>query len=244
MIDKHQILTEIKRIAEANGGVPPGKRLFERETGIKESDWYPRLWLRWGDAIEEVGLARNTMTAPFSDDSLAAQYAALTARLRRLPLQGELIRESSNNPAFPSEKTFRRFKGKDNLLKAVVAFCGDKSELATVRSLCEEKLRIISKGSASTTVGSKQNVVTGFVYLMKSGKHYKIGRTNSMGRREWELGIKIPIPPKAISYIETDDPIGVESYWHKRFESKRGEGEWFILSVDDVSAFKRWKKLV
>lgn len=243
MSDKRHILAEIQRLAEANGGVPPGKRLFESETGIKESHWYPALWLRWGDAIEEAGLARNSMKVPFSEDSLAAQYAALTARLGRLPLQGELIRESSNNPAFPSEKTFRRFKGKDNLLKAVVAFCGDKPELANVRSLCEGKLKSF-KGSASTTAGSMKKVVTGFVYLMKSGKHHKIGRTNSMGRREWELGIKIPIPPQTIHYIETDDPVGVESYWHKRFENKRGEGEWFILSAEDVLAFKRWKKIV
>jgi hypothetical protein len=27
----------------------------------------------------------------------------------------------------------------------------------------------------------------GFVYLMKSGKHYKIGRSNAVGRREYEL---------------------------------------------------------
>ncbi len=49
---------------------------------------------------------------------------------------------------------------------------------------------------------------------MKSGPHYKIGRTKSVGRRGSELTIKIPIPPKTIHSIETDDPIGIESYWH------------------------------
>ena len=79
---------------------------------------------------------------------------------------------------------------------------------------------------------------------MKSGRHYKIGRTNSLGRREWELGIKISIPPKTIHSIETDDPVGVEAYWHKRFSDKRGEGEWFDLSPDDIKAFKRWKRIM
>ena len=49
----------------------------------------------------------------------------------------------------------------------------------------------------------------GFVYLMKSGPHYKIGRTNSLERRNWKLGIKIPVPPRTIHYVETDDPVGV-----------------------------------
>jgi hypothetical protein len=79
---------------------------------------------------------------------------------------------------------------------------------------------------------------------MKSGPHYKIGRTNSVGRRGSELAIKVPIPPKTIHSIETDDPIGVEAYWHKRFVDKRGEGEWFALSPEDVKAFKRWKRII
>lgn len=79
---------------------------------------------------------------------------------------------------------------------------------------------------------------------MKSGHHYKIGRTVSVGSRERQLAIKIPIPPTTVHKIETDDPSGVEAYWHRRFENKRGEGEWFALSSEDVRAFKRWKKIV
>jgi len=47
MIDKTRILEEIRRIASANNGKAPGMRAFERETGIRHSDWFPHLWLRW-----------------------------------------------------------------------------------------------------------------------------------------------------------------------------------------------------
>lgn len=243
MTNKRHILAEISRLAAANEGKPPGVRLFERETGIKESDWYPNHWLRWGDALEEAGFVRNTMQQPFTTASLVENYATLVKRLGRLPLQGELILESKKSPSFPSEKTFRRFKAKGELLGAVIAFCKTTPGFENVQVLCESKLQSV-EGHATTAAASKKNIATGVVYLMQSGKHHKIGRTNSLGRREWELGIKIPIPPKTIHYIETDDPVGVEAYWHKRFENKRGEGEWFVLTADDIQAFKRWKKLV
>ncbi|MBN2020728.1 MAG: GIY-YIG nuclease family protein [Sedimentisphaerales bacterium] len=81
---------------------------------------------------------------------------------------------------------------------------------------------------------------------MKLGKYYKIGRTNDpVEKRKYEIGLKFPENPKTIHEIKTDDPIGIEAYWHKRFENKnvRDKTEWFDLSSSDVKAFKRWKRI-
>ena len=56
---KERILSEIKRLASVNGGKAPGKELLQRETGIAESNWYGKLWLRWNDAVAEAGLTPN-----------------------------------------------------------------------------------------------------------------------------------------------------------------------------------------
>jgi len=241
---KRHILAEIKRLADARGGKPPGVRAFESNTGIKESDWFPDLWLRWGDALEEAGFARNIFTTEaLSEEFLVGHYARLAQRLGHLPIRGELIRESKADAGFPSEMAFRRFGGKGKLLKAVVAFCRAHAGFVDVLGLCEDAVSVQNNDNDPQDE-RKSRTVTGFVYLMKSGPHYKIGRTNSLARREWELGIKIPVPPRTIHSVETDDPVGVEAYWHKRFEAKRGEGEWFNLSAEDIMAFKRWNRIV
>ena len=81
----------------------------------------------------------------------------------------------------------------------------------------------------------------GFVYMMKAGRFFKIGRTNALGRRERELVIQLPEAAKVIHSIKTDDPAGIEEYWHRRFQDRRRNGEWFELTPQDLAAFRRRK---
>jgi hypothetical protein len=57
--------------------------------------------------------------------------------------------------------------------------------------------------------------------MIRSGKFYKVGKTNAAGRRERELAIQLPERTSTVHIIKTDDPAGIEAYWHKRFEAKR-----------------------
>jgi hypothetical protein len=240
---KYRILAEIKRQAEANNGRALGEEAFRKETGIQRSAWWPLLWVNWGDAIQEAGLPRNVFTTAIDEKLLLEKYARLARSLGRMPVHGELRRQKAVDSSFPTDQVFfRRYGGKNNLVKAMLEYCEASPEFGDVASLCRaylEETATIPRRAA----GASSETVVGYVYLIKSGRHHKIGRTNSIGRREWELGIKIPIPPKTIHFIETDDPVGVEAYWHRRFAEKRGEGEWFNLTAEDVAAFKRGKKI-
>ena len=108
--------------------------------------------------------------------------------------------------------------------------------------ICESVLEEFSKKEDFDEFSASREI--GEVYLYKSGRYYKIGKTNDTVRRGQEIKIQLPERTDLIHSIKTDDPSGVEAYWHKRFEAKRMQGEWFDLNSADVKVFKSWKKIV
>ena len=236
-MDKSHILSEIHRTAELNGGVALGKRRFLQETGIRESDWSGRYWLRWSDAVKEAGYTPNSMNRALDEEHLLEKLAQFTREIGHYPLVAELRMKSVADPAFPSHVTFRRLGRKGHAAGRLAAWCelaGGWDDVKTI-SLAISTPDIAGQELA----GADGFPETGFVYLLKSGKHYKIGRSNSAGRRHYELSIQLPDAAALLHEIATDDPVGIERYWHERFAHRRRNGEWFALTREDVSAFRR-----
>ena len=98
-----------------------------------------------------------------------------------------------------------------------------------------------NQGESDTTSQEK----VGYVYLIKHGsrREYKIGKTFNPVRREGEISLQLPEKIEPVHYIKTDDPSGIEKYWHNRFAEKRKQGEWFALTPADVAAFKKWQRI-
>ena len=140
---------------------------------------------------------------------------------------------------FPSHNTFRRFGRRSQLATRLVSYCESRGHLEDVIAICIPLAGEATDEEERVEPGAAESF--GSVYLLKAGRYYKIGRSNAFGRRERELAIQLPEKPTTIHVISTDDPPGIEAYWHKRFAARRKNGEWFQLTRADVQAFKRRK---
>jgi len=170
---------------------------------------------------------------------LIEKFIGLARELGRFPVAAEVKMKARTDDSFPWHNTFARFGSKQQFATKILDYCQHRAGYEDVATLCAAVATPVSHTNDEEDTESEE--VYGFVYLMKSGKHYKIGRSNAAGRREYELAIQLPEKLVAVHTIRTDDPVGIEEYWHRRFATKRKNGEWFDLTGLDVKAFKRRK---
>lgn len=242
-VGKDVILDEIRRCAALNDGVPLGRERFAVETGIKETDWRGRYWVTWNDAVTEAGLEPNAMNRQkFDDDYIVRRLALFTRKLGRFPTDAHLRLERRSDNSFPNASSIRERLGtKAEQLARVRAFASTDDTLADVYEILSAQT-VDAEPSQPTDYPPVQ--ATGVVYLIKSGRYHKIGRSNDVGRRSYEIALQLPEKAVLVHSFETDDPAGIERYWHERFADRRQNGEWFVLTPKDVAAFKRRRRFM
>jgi hypothetical protein len=238
-LSRQDILEAIRRTARENGGVPLGLGRFRKETGITAYDCHKH-WPTFGEALREAGFTPNMFGSRHGEEFLLASIIDLMRELGRYPTKPDFIVRRNKDSKFPSPGSLARLGNKRDVATKVSEYAEQK-RYKDVVELCKA---IIEKSNQEKDSDDFKILALGEVYLFKHGRYYKIGKTNDPVRRGSELRIQLPEKMNLIHSIKTDDPSGVEAYWHRRFERKRMNGEWFDLISSDVKAFKNWKRIV
>jgi hypothetical protein len=126
------------------------------------------------------------------------KYISFLRELGRVPLTAELRIKARSDTSFPSHGLFAKLGGKQALIAGVREH-REAHNISDVITMLPAQAGALPEPHATE---NEPKVPTGYVYLMKSGRHFKIGRTNSVGRRGRELGIKIPIPPSTLHVMK------------------------------------------
>jgi hypothetical protein len=243
MASREEILSEICRTAASNDGRPIGRGRFRELTGI--SDYaIAQHWANYGEAVREAGFEPNTLQGPINQQAVIRRLIELTRDLGHVPTSNELRRARARDRSFPSSGVFERLGSKDERIVKALDLCRELPEYRDVGRILEAYVGQIRDELSAPSEPDSGAVSYGFVYLARGHRgEYKIGRTNLVDRRIAEIGATSSVELTLIHEIKTDDPAGVEAYWHRRFAESRMRGEWFRLSSKDVAAFRRWKRI-
>jgi hypothetical protein len=236
MGEKEDILKLIQEKTASNGGVPPGSRKFSKVTGVGPFAWGGKYWSTWGEAVREAGFEPQKAPTALDDDFILECVCKLCLSLGKFPSVANLYMAKRVDPSFPHRSVvMKRFGTLDKLSACVASYARTHPEYSAVISFCAA----ISEDDPVGPSGTQ-----GWVYLVCDGRRHKIGRTLSLEDRIPELSYQSSQRVDLVHKIATDDPVGIEKYWHDRFAAKRKFGEWFELDAKDVAAFRKRKKFM
>lgn len=240
---KEAIISEIQRTAINNRGTPLGQETFERETGISTGSWRGKYWRNWGDAVREAGFAANAKNEAHTSVFLIASLANLTRTNKRFPTYADMRLARESDKSFPAHHALTRLGAVSDRVELVRQYAIEHPEFSEILAVLPE-----AQVSNDDTSNEATATADGFVYmgLLKIGRErrYKIGKTNLVERRQDQISVLLPEDLELVHVVKTDDPTGIENYWHRRFAAKRTKGEWFSLSHEDVKVFKRRKSFM
>lgn len=234
---KDHILNEIRRLTAEKRGKPPGQGVFEGATGVSRGEWRGKYWASWSDALVEAGFSPNKANEKLEPDRVLDCYAEACRHYKKIPTYPEWRMFLANKDNAVGVNALNNvFGGKDSAVAALRDRAIENGDVDLIKILPEKPIDSLSFSDKNLPDQSD-----GWVYLLGSGTHFKIGRSDNIERRVKEITVSLPEKAELVHSVRTDDTSGIENYWHNRFSDKRANGEWFKLSVQDVKAFKRRK---
>jgi len=75
---------------------------------------------------------------------------------------------------------------------------------------------------------------SGYVYLIKCQKYYKIGCATNVSNRMNVFTVEMPFKFKLIKKWKADNMYISEKLLHKKYKDKKVNGEWFNLTDNDI----------
>src|SRR5262249_27249641 len=153
------------------------------------------------------------------EEYLIECFILLVRKLGHLPTRADMRMERAGNGLFPDPKTFERWGHKNERIGKVLAYCRSHAGYDDVVAILEPAWNPAIDATDQTQL--KGESTFGFVYLVRGrAGEYKIGRSNHVSRRISQLSTAAAVAPSLVHEIKTDDPLGIEAYWHARFASK------------------------
>ena len=238
---KDEIIEAIRETARRNGGTPLGRIRLFKETGIAEHHYSKFGTL--GQLQQQAGFDANELNKAGSEDDLIEQMIDLCCRYDGFPTNQQLRQARQEMPSrYSSHNTFNRL-GSTRAVRAatVVAALSAKEKLAANEQIAFDVcLAIAEQAESEPTDPDAKLAGCGYVYLFRDGKAYKIGNSADPDSRRNALQTGNPRRIELVHRILTDDPKGIEEYWHRRFSGCRitDRSEWFHLSREDVATFR------
>jgi hypothetical protein len=184
---REHILSEVRRIAIETGNVP-GWTAFSRATGISENQWRGKFWARWGDVLKDAGYGPNEWTQKLETSQILLIIIDACRHYRKFPTNSELDLYRQINTTLPGLNTIRRhFGSQSGMIIALTKLVMEDEIFADIIPMLPNIPEVIAEKSSNPYKASE-----GFVYLIKSGDFYKIGRSDDIERRIKEIRTALP----------------------------------------------------
>ena len=100
-----------------------------------------------------------------------------------------------------------------------------------------EFTNLITRDAKSLKV---ENRKPGHIYILESPHGYKIGLTRKADKRPKQIGLLLPFETQCIHQVAVVDCAAAEKAIHSRYASKRINGEWFNLTIQDIEHVKNY----